>query len=62
MGWVMEPIEAGHEMAKLLVDAYPDMDSEKVADAILHTLERTSINIEGFGEGKLAPCLYALIE
>ena len=57
-----EAIDVGHEIAELLLAWRPEMSAEDVADAIMHALERYSIEIEGPGEIGLRSCLYRLSE
>ena len=55
-------IDVGHEMAQVLLEWRPEMNGEVIASAIMHALERYSINIEGPGESGLSTCLFALKE
>ena len=55
-----EAIDVGQEMADLLLAWRPEMNSTDVVDAIMHALERYSIEIEGSGELGLASCIRKL--
>ena len=57
-----EAIDVGYEMARLLLEWRPEMSGEDVASAIMHALERYSIELEGSGESGLRGCLYSLRE
>ena len=47
-------------MARLLLAHHPQMDGPDVASAIMHALERYSIQLEGPGETGLRTCLFEL--
>ena len=53
-------IDVGHEMAHLLLEWRPEMSPRDVATAIMHSLEKYSIELEGPGETGLRSCLYEL--
>ena len=53
-------IDVGHAMAELLLEWRPNMDGEDVASAIMHALERYSIELEGPGETGMRTCLFRL--
>ena len=53
-------IDVGHEMADLLLAWRPEMNCQDVTSAIMHALERYSIEIEGPGETGLRTCLFEL--
>lgn len=55
-----KPIDIGREIAELLIAWRPEIDGEDVASAIMHALERYSIQIEGGAEGGLRWCLNEL--
>ena len=57
-----EAIDVGHEMADLLLEWRPKMSPDDVVDAIMHALERYSIELEGPGESGLLRCLRLLEE
>lgn len=57
-----EAIDVGYEMARLLLEWRPEMSGEDVASAIMHALERYSIELEGPGETGLRVCLFKLRE
>ena len=48
-----EAIHVGHEIAKLLLDWRPEMGHEDVATAIMHALERYSIDNQNPDESEL---------
>ena len=54
------PIDVGHEITALLQDWRPEMDADAVTDAIMHALERYSINLEGGSETGMRSCLFRL--
>lgn len=55
-----EPIDVGHEIAKMLLAWRPNLSAGEVAAAIMHALERYSIKTEGSGETGLRTCLYEM--
>jgi hypothetical protein len=55
-----QAIDVGHEMAALLREWRPKIKGEDVAEAIIHALERYSIDIEGPRELGLMSCLTKL--
>ena len=55
-----EAIDVGYEIAALLLAWRPETNSEDVSTAIMHALERYSIEIEGSGEAGLRGCLQSL--
>jgi len=55
-----EAIDVGHEIAAILQKWRPDMNQKDVAIAVMHALERLSINIEGPGESNLSGILLEL--
>lgn len=54
--------DVGTEMAAMLLAWRPEMDADAVSAAVMHALERYSIEIEGPGEVGLRGCLYRLSE
>ena len=57
---IKEPVDIGKEMANLLVEWRPQMAPQDIAKAIMHALERYSIELEGSGESGLSSCMYEL--
>ena len=53
-------IDVGHEMADLLLAWRPELSSGDVASAVMHALERYSIQLEGSRESGLRGCLFEL--
>lgn len=58
----MEAIDAGHKMADVLLEWRPDIREsyEDAASAIMHTMERYSIESEGASEGGMQALFSAL--
>lgn len=52
----------GYEIATILKEWRPDMNHEDIASALIHALERLSIEVENSGESKLAATLFRLKE
>ena len=54
--------DIGGEIASLLMEWRPEMDSQDVASAIMSALEQSSIKLEGGSEGRLLGWLNVLEE
>ena len=57
---LLEPTEVGHTIGSLFKEWKPAMNPEEVARAIMHALERYSIDLEGSSESGLSGCLSSL--
>ncbi len=57
---VKKACDVGQEIASLLIEWRPKMAPQDIASAIMHGLERYSIDLEGSGESGLSFCMQEL--
>ena len=55
-----DPLDVGHDIARILREWRPSMNCEDVSAALMIALERYSIDTEGASETKLRACVLAL--
>ena len=55
-------MDVGQEIANLLLILEPKMEPEDIVGALMHALERYSIELEGASESELSQCIHELRE